>query len=189
MVRDIKPSELNRCLLLFLFSSPLERVQTLLQSQSYHHHFRNTWHAFMELRHYGLQEYYRGLSAILMRNGPSNVVFFGLRHPIRELWPTQLSGIVGDFFTGALLGATISTIFFPTNVVKARMQSVLGGEFKSPMATITVIMKERNWQVKEIYRGVQLNFTRSLITWGLVNAAYEMLEKILFDKNKSFRRS
>src|SRR3569832_1119700 len=42
---------------------PIENVQVLLQSSKYHSQFQNTGHALLELRVYGLKEYYRGTSA------------------------------------------------------------------------------------------------------------------------------
>ena len=67
---------------------------------------------------YGLREHYRGLSAILCRNGPGNILFFGLRGPLRQLFPigeTTAATMTNDFICGAMLGAIISTFTFPTN--------------------------------------------------------------------------
>ena len=62
---------------------PFERVQTLMQETKYHGMFKNTPSAFYQLyTQYGLREYYRGLSAVLMRNGPSNVIFFASREKV-----------------------------------------------------------------------------------------------------------
>ena len=65
---------------------PFERVQTLMQETQYHGKFKNTPAAFYQLyTQYGLREYYRGLSAVLMRNGPSNVIFFASREKVRKI--------------------------------------------------------------------------------------------------------
>ncbi|KAF7480878.1 Hypothetical predicted protein [Marmota monax] len=58
--------------------TPLERVQTLLQDHKHHDKFTNTYQAFRALKCQGIGEYYRGLVPILLRNGSSNVLFFGL---------------------------------------------------------------------------------------------------------------
>lgn len=58
----------------------------LLASNKYHDRFRNTKHAFEELRQYGVKEYYRGVSTVVLRNGPSSVLFFGLRDPLRKVF-------------------------------------------------------------------------------------------------------
>uniref|UniRef100_A0A915HVZ7 Mitochondrial carrier protein n=1 Tax=Romanomermis culicivorax TaxID=13658 RepID=A0A915HVZ7_ROMCU len=38
---------------------PFERVQTLMQCQRYHNHFKNTFHAFVEVKKFGYREFYR----------------------------------------------------------------------------------------------------------------------------------
>ncbi|XP_013913020.1 PREDICTED: solute carrier family 25 member 51 isoform X1 [Thamnophis sirtalis] len=67
--------------------TPFERVQTLLQDYKHHDKFTNTYQAFRVLREHGAREYYRGLVPILLRNGPSNALFFGLRGPIKQCLP------------------------------------------------------------------------------------------------------
>lgn len=107
---------------------PFERIQVLMQDRQYKDHFDNTAHAFKEVRKYGFREYYRGLSAVLLRNGPSNVPFFLFRDYAMENLPrsnSQADRISQDFFCGAVLGATLSTIFYPVNVVKVKMQCKL----------------------------------------------------------------
>ncbi|XP_022694254.1 solute carrier family 25 member 51-like isoform X2 [Varroa jacobsoni] len=113
---------------------PLERAQCLLQDVEYAQRFKNTAHVFSAMSAYGVREYYRGLSAVLLRNGPSTMVFFGLRDVVRETLPVEppsrkgLKGLqpeqmLADFVSGALVGAFVSTLFYPINVVKIRMQS------------------------------------------------------------------
>ncbi|OBS58122.1 hypothetical protein A6R68_10744, partial [Neotoma lepida] len=90
--------------------TPLERVQTLLQDHKHHDKFTNTYQAFRALRCHGIAEYYRGLVPILFRNGFSNVLFFGLRGPIKEHLPTATTNsehLVNDFICGGVLGAMI----------------------------------------------------------------------------------
>lgn len=70
------------------------------------------------LHQFGLRENFRGLSAILLRNGPGGMLFFGLRGPLRNAFPADSSSaakVVGDFVCGAVLGASISTLSFPMN--------------------------------------------------------------------------
>lgn len=64
--------------------TPLERVQMLLQDRTYHKNYKNTLDALIKLRSFGWREYYRGLTCVLVRNGPSNILFFGLRDPIKK---------------------------------------------------------------------------------------------------------
>lgn len=62
------------------FLMPFERIQTVLADAAYHEKYQNTPHAFrMIISLHGWKELYRGLFPILVRNGPSNAVFFVLR--------------------------------------------------------------------------------------------------------------
>lgn len=166
--------------------TPFERVQVLLQDRSKHQLYRNTWHAFIEMRTHGFREYYRGVTAILCRNGPSNVVFFLLREEIKNTMPTPRSragDIFADFVCGAFLGAMISTIFFPVNVIKSRMQCRVGGEFVTVRQTFWTVFNERGRSWRAMFRGVPVNYTRSLLSWGVVNASYEILKKLLYPES------
>ena len=160
---------------------PFERVQVLLQAKQYHKHYKNTAHAFSELRtNFGIREYYRGLTPVLMRNGPSNILFFLGREKFREAFPeteNKYQNVTVDFVSGAFLGAFISTVFFPINVVKTRMQSQVGGDFISFRTAFWNVFEERNRSWSKMFRGVHINYTRSLLSWGIVNASYELLKK------------
>lgn len=79
---------------------PFERVQTLMQETQYHGKFKNTPAAFYQLyTQYGVREYYRGLSAVLMRNGPSNVIFFASREKVIKniQWKHQIKIFFDNF--------------------------------------------------------------------------------------------
>lgn len=67
---------------------PFERVQTLLADSTYHSLFKNTAQAFRYLwTNHGFLELYRGITPILLRNGPSNAMFFVLREEAAERLP------------------------------------------------------------------------------------------------------
>lgn len=184
---------------------PFERIQALLQTSAFHDKIRNTADAFQAVRQHSAKEFYRGFSAIVIRNSLSNVLFFTAREPLmlavfhlglktvdgRHLdssAPTDLArakkeapiiSLIADFVSGAFLGASISTLFFPVNAVKIRMQSTLATEFLSPWAVFRLVWDERNRSLKGLYRGVQMNFGRSLISWGITNTMYELLKRTL----------
>ncbi|NWT88549.1 S2551 protein, partial [Lanius ludovicianus] len=158
--------------------TPFERVQTLLQDYKHHDKFTNTYQAFKVLKAYGMREYYRGLVPILLRNGPSNVLFFGLRGPIKQCLPEATSystHMVNDFICGGLLGAVLGFLFFPVNVVKTRMQAQIGGEFQSFSKVLVKIWLERDRKLIHLFRGAHLNYHRSVLSWGIINATYEFL--------------
>lgn len=163
--------------------TPFERVQTLLQDKFYHERYRNTFHAFRELRNWGFFEYYRGLTPILLRNGPSNAVFFLFRGEIKDLLPESdrpSVEVLRNFASGAVLGAVISTIFFPLNVVKNRMQRKVGGEFIGCYKSFLFVYNERNRSLRAVFRGARFNYMRALISWGIINASYEFLKSHIY---------
>lgn len=231
--------------------TPFERMQTILQHRHYTDSFSNTADVARKLRPYGLSEYFRGGSAILLRNGPANAFFFLLREPVRNLLPAPpmvsapsaaaavasagrhsssaaedsslrldaaqgrragsggtapalsllapaaapmagagvpvpagvavpLPGvphrawnIARDFFSGAVLGASLSTIFYPLNTVKSVMQLQIGGRHRGIVETMRQVYHERQG-IAGMYRGVGGNAVRALLSWGIVNASYEI---------------
>ncbi|XP_076238533.1 mitochondrial nicotinamide adenine dinucleotide transporter SLC25A51 [Calliopsis andreniformis] len=159
---------------------PLERVQTLLQDWRYHDKFKNTSHAFKYLlSNYGITECYRGLVPIIYRNSCSNVMFFILREQSKELIGMQES-LLTSFVNGALIGALTSTIFYPINVIKVHMQSKIGGNFEKFITVTREIYIARNRSILSFYKGVHLNCIRSFISWGIINASYDSLKRIMF---------
>lgn len=161
---------------------PFERIQTLLQDSSQMRQFKNTKDAFLRLPvEYSFREYYRGLTAILLRNGLSNAIFFSLRTPISQ--STQELGapkLASDFASGAVLGAFTSTVMYPLNTVKTHMQINLGKPFVGIYYTFVLVVRSRGGDYKKLFRGVHLNCTRALISWGIINMSYEFLKPILF---------
>lgn len=166
--------------------TPFERVQMLLQHKAYDHTFNNTMHAFMELKKYGLKEYYRGLTPILLRNGPSNVVYFSSRDlvkshfPLSEFWYINL---LQDFISGALIGAMTSTIFYPLNAVRTKMQiSPIERRPLNIIEAFKVLYVERDRRFKNFYYGVHINFSRSLLSWGIITCVFEFTMRCLNDE-------
>lgn len=163
--------------------TPFERVQTLLQDHRHHARFNNTAHTFRTLlTEYGVRECYRGLVPILLRNGLSNVLFFGLRGPIKEQLPeatTRAGHLVNDFVCGGVLGAGLGIMFYPLNVVKSRAQSQVGGDFQPCRQVLLTVWKERGGSLALLFRGAHLNYHRSLLSWGIINATYELLLKLM----------
>lgn len=160
--------------------APFERIQAVLQVKEFHRRYQNTFHAFRDISSRGVTELYRGTSAIVLRNGLSNILFFGLRQPLMDSLPephSEVGTTFNAFISGAGLGAMLSTVFFPLNVVKNRMQTVVGGPFIGMRTTGRLIFKERNQRWRKMYRGVHINYTRSFISWGIINAVYEFMKK------------
>lgn len=159
---------------------PLERVQTLLQDWRYHNKFKNTSHAFRYLlTNHGVTECYRGMVPIVYRNSLSNLMFFTLRDQSKVLLGEQES-LLTNFVSGALIGGFTSTVFYPMNVIKIHMQTKIGGDFEKFLVVIREIYVSRNRSITSFYKGVHLNYMRSFISWGVINASYDFLKNILF---------
>jgi len=163
--------------------TPLERTQALLQTPKYNATIRNALEAFILMyRHYGIIEYYRGATLILIRNSSSNMIFFACRKPLKDILPapsTHLQHSVYDFLSGGLLGAVLSTFTYPLNVLKNIQQSELGGRHVRPLNIFRYVYEQRGNSVKEFYIGAKWNFFRSLVSWGIINSTYEYYLTIL----------
>ncbi len=160
--------------------TPFERIQVALQVTKYHDWLQNTFHATRVIGSYGIRELYRGFSIVLLRNGPSNCVFLGLRDPLQRAlpqWESEVGNTFNAFLSGAGLGAVLSTVFFPLNVVKNRMMMQVGGAFPGIYETLQLTYRERGYKVRRMFRGVHTNYTRSFLSWGIINAVYEVLTK------------
>lgn len=162
---------------------PFERIQTLLANSHYHNEFKNTLHAFKVLQTYGIREYYRGLVPVLLRNGPANVCFFILREELQQYighYNNEFIKTSAEFFGGAIIGAFLSTLFYPLNVLKISMQNKVGGDFEGPWKVLVRVYKERGGKIRYIYHGVLINCTRAFISWGVMNTAYEHIKHVVY---------
>ena len=169
--------------------TPLERIQAVLQMHQYQNRFKHTWHAFEEIsRRHGPRELFRGLNAICLRNSLSNLVFFTSRRRVRAHFPaptSELQDTFYDFVDGGLIGAFISTVFYPLNVIKSHMQARIGGPHLGPLAALRVIYQLRDRSLRLFYKGVGSNFTRAVLAWGITNCTYEFVLKALSDGKRS----
>ncbi|MBZ3879365.1 Solute carrier family 25 member 51 [Sciurus carolinensis] len=131
----------------------------------------------------GNGEYHRGLVPILFHNGFSNVLFFGLRGPVKEHLPaatTHSAHWVSGFSCGGLLDLHMSgSLVFPVNIVKTCVQSQISGEFQSFPKVFKTIRLEWDRKLTNLFRGARLNYHQSLISRGIINATYEFLLKII----------
>ncbi len=168
--------------------TPFERVQAVLQVEKFHNSYTNTLHVFREIsKDHGFKELYRGLSAICLRNSLSNVIFFTTRQPLKSLFPVttnKFKNIFYDFASGGLLGATISTLFYPLNVAKSHMQVRIGGNYLSMISAFRIIYETRDRRFLNLFKGVHSNFIRAIFAWGITNSVYEFVLQSL--KSKAF---
>ena len=159
--------------------TPFERVQAVLQMQQFHESYKHTLHVFQQMsKNHGFKELYRGFTAICLRNSMSNSLFFSLRAPLKARFPKttqRLENMFYDFVNGGFLGATISTVFYPLNVVKSHMQARVGGEYYSMRQAFRLVYKARDHRLSFLSRGVVANFVRAIFAWGITNSTYELV--------------
>lgn len=65
------------------------------------------------------------------------------------------------------------------------MQCTLGGSFESVPKVFRILYLERDRKIRNIYRGVHLNVIRSLISWGIINASYELIRSLIHHYQES----
>lgn len=94
--------------------------------------------------------------------------------------PNQLYQSVQEFSAGAIIGAVISTIFYPLNVIKVYMQSSCGGPYENSWQVLKHIYRDRGYKLKNIYKGVSINGSRAFVSWGIMNTAYEQIKNVIF---------
>lgn len=85
-----------------------------------------------------------------------------------------------EFLSGAIIGAFLSSLFYPTNVVKVEMQRSMGHASMSIRDAFQQVYAERNYQLRLVFKGVGVNCSRAFISWGIINAAYEHIKKFLY---------
>ncbi|XP_037924299.1 mitochondrial nicotinamide adenine dinucleotide transporter SLC25A51 [Hermetia illucens] len=163
---------------------PFERVQTLLADQKYHTRFRNMPDCFKYVyAHHGAKELFRGMVPVLFRNGPSNSMFFLMREEAAAKLPKHKSSTLQslqEFASGAIIGASLSALYYPFNVIKVSMQSEMGHAYEGMLTAAQRIYWERGFSIKRFYRGCGFNALRASVSWGVTNTAYENIKTFIY---------
>lgn len=95
------------------------------------------------------------------------------------LQTNHMTQTMQEFLAGALIGAIISSVFYPLNVIKVAMQSTMGTSHIGICQAFMNVYNERGRSVANVYRGVTVNCSRAFISWGIMNTAYEHIKKLL----------
>ena len=119
------------------------------------------------------------------------MIFFYTRERVREKLPLELRerdleessikwrAYLADFLCGSITGAVISTLFYPVNVTKTHMQLKVGGNFLSFFSVFKKLLEDRGF--RGMFRGVHLNYSRSFISWGIINTTYGIVHEYLLE--------
>lgn len=168
---------------------PFERIQTVLQDKTFHGKYKDTFHVCKSLERHGVREFYRGVMPILYRNVISNIIFFSLRTPLKNAISYPIpqhqwyGDLLTDFMSGAVVGAAISTLLFPFNVLKTHQQRQIGGPCQAMYRSFLSIYRSSGNQMRRLYSGVHVNNLRSILSWGIVNASYEIVQRVVPGKH------
>lgn len=85
-----------------------------------------------------------------------------------------------QFFSGAVIGAFVSSIFYPLNVIKVVIQAKVGGPNEGMLIVLRQIYIDRGRSIRNVYKGLNMNCVRAFFSWGIMNAAYENLRKVIY---------
>ncbi|KAH7643432.1 mitochondrial nicotinamide adenine dinucleotide transporter SLC25A51 [Dermatophagoides farinae] len=167
-----------------LVSTPFERVQMILQDGRFNNQYTNMFDTFYQIRRYGIQEYYRGFRITVLRNGPSTFLYFcsldyceqRLSNELSSLSTTKHHQFVRKFITGALLGATISTLIYPLNVIRTRIQiQPIGTKHMTIRTAFEQLLMERIGTERSLVAGIHANLVRSFLHWGCLTAISDLI--------------
>lgn len=82
--------------------------------------------------------------------------------------------------SGAFIGAFLSTLFYPLNVLKTKMQATLGTPKQSMSEALRILYVERGSQMRHVYKGCGINASRAFVSWGIINVSYEGIKRLFF---------
>lgn len=163
-------------------STPLKRVEVILEDGRYNNTYKGMMHIFRSLRPLGAQELYRGTSASLVHTFGSTFMFFALRDGVRDVLlpvPQKSSlkrDLVRNFIGGAFLGALVAGLMFPVKVTRVRMQTRKIGARLVPLAEAwRGVWRERGNALK----GLRTNMVRAAIVWGSMCACEVWIDELL----------
>ncbi|XP_044754148.1 mitochondrial nicotinamide adenine dinucleotide transporter SLC25A51-like [Coccinella septempunctata] len=164
---------------------PFERMQSILINKKFNKKYKNMLDVMINLnREYGFKEYYRGFSLIFFRNVLGNICFFTLKHEsdyyISESLESPFFQNVFRFIHGGIIGAFLSTIFYPLTVLKLELQKEVGTKHFSPLKAFKDVYSNEK-KLRHFYRGGFMNGARSFLSWGIINSSYEIYSKLLFE--------
>ena len=96
------------------------------------------------------------------------------------------SEFVRDFISGSCVGAVISTIFYPLNVVRTHMQTQpVGSRHIGFYEAFQAVHQQRDGNFRALFRGVHVNYSRSFLSWGIINACYEFFHRMIQERDNS----
>ncbi|KAH6762045.1 Mitochondrial substrate carrier family protein [Perilla frutescens var. hirtella] len=165
---------------------PLDLVRTRLAAQRnviYYHGIRHALHTIY--RDEGFFGLYKGLGATLLGVGPSIAISFSVYESLRSSWFSHRpddSTVLVSLACGSLSGIASSTVTFPLDLVRRRMQ-LEGAAGRARVyntglfGTFKHILRSEGF--RGVYRGIMPEYYKVVPGVGIVFMTYETLKKLL----------
>ncbi|KAK6943590.1 Mitochondrial substrate/solute carrier [Dillenia turbinata] len=167
-------------------SYPLDLVRTRLAAQRNVIYYRGIWHALSTIcKDEGFLGLYKGLGATLLGVGPSIAISFSVYETSRSYWQSQRpndSSVLVGLACGSLSGIASSTVTFPLDLVRRRMQlEGAAGQarvYKTGLVgTFRHITKAEG--LRGLYRGILPEYFKVVPGVGIVFMVYETMKILL----------
>ncbi|KAL0929203.1 hypothetical protein M5K25_001147 [Dendrobium thyrsiflorum] len=165
---------------------PLDLVRTRLAAQTNIMYYRGIFDALSSIcRDEGARGLYKGLGATLLGVGPSIAISFTVYETLRARWQIQRpydSSVLISLACGSLSGIASSTMTFPLDLVRRRMQlEGAAGKarvYKSGLfgAFGHIIHSEG---FRGLYRGILAEYFKVVPSVGIVFMTYETVKSLL----------
>ncbi|KAK1312044.1 Mitochondrial adenine nucleotide transporter ADNT1 [Acorus calamus] len=167
---------------------PLDLVRTRLAAQTKEMYYRGISHTLYTIwRDEGIRGLYKGLGATLLGVGPSIAISFSVYETLRSHWQLQRpcdSPVLVSLACGSVSGIASSTVTFPIDLVRRRMQlEGVGGRARVYNSGLLGTFRHIFWNegIRGLYRGILPEFTKVVPSVGIVFMTYETLKTLLTD--------
>ncbi|KAG9130793.1 hypothetical protein Leryth_020019 [Lithospermum erythrorhizon] len=165
---------------------PLDLVRTRLAAQRNAMYYRGIWHSLHTIRREeGALGLYKGLGITLLGVGPNLAISFSVYETARSYWHSHRphdSTVLVSLTCGSISGIAASTVVFPFDLVRRRMQlEGAGGRarvYKTGIfGTLRHITKTEG--LRGLYRGILPEYYKVVPSVGIVFMTYEKLKQLL----------
>ncbi|GFP81738.1 mitochondrial substrate carrier family protein b [Phtheirospermum japonicum] len=170
---------------------PLDLVRTRLTAQTNVIYYRGIWHALHTIsKEEGVFGLYKGLGATLLRAlmqgvGPNLAISFSVYDTARSYWyfhRPEDSSVLVSLACGSFSGIAASTVAYPLDLVRRRMQlEGAGGRARVYKTGIFGTLRHiiRTEGLRGLYRGIVPEYYKVVPSVGIVFMTYEKLKQVL----------
>lgn len=165
---------------------PLDLVRTRLTAQRNVIYYKGIFHALRTItKEEGFLGLYKGLGPTLLGVGPNLAISFSVYDTARSYWQLHRpedSTVLASLACGSLSGVASSTVAYPLDLVRRRMQlEGAGGRARvyrtGLVGTVRSIIRKEGW--RGLYRGILPEYYKVVPSVGIVFMTYEKLKQIL----------